>query len=177
MERRLLLSIIAGSIVLPGMARAVPLPPTPGCWLRLINAHTGETFEGAYRDDVGPIPAAMQKLSIVLRDFHVNETISYDVAVIDFLAAVMEATGQKEATILSAYRTRKTNEMLARTEFGVAENSQHVLGKAIDIRVEGVDLRHVRNAALDLSAGGVGYYPTSNFVHVDTGRVRQWSGS
>ena len=133
MDRRLLLSIIAGTIVLPGMARAVPAPPPPGRVLRLVNPHTGETFDGPYRDDVGPIPAAMENLSVFLRDFHVNETINYDVEVIDFLAAVMDATGETEATILSAYRTRETNEVLARTTFGVAENSQHIYGRALDV--------------------------------------------
>ena len=173
MDRRLLLSIIAGTTVLPGMARAVPLAPPPGRRLRLVNAHTGETFDDIYRDEVGPIPAAMENLSVFLRDFHVNETINYDVAVIDFLAAVMTATGQDEATILSAYRTRETNEMLARTTFGVAENSQHLYGRALDIHF-GAKLADAMQAARAMQRGGVGWYPHSGFMHIDSGPVRNW---
>jgi uncharacterized protein YcbK (DUF882 family) len=176
MDRRTLLSIIAGTIVLPGMAKAAPLPlplPLPGRRLRLINPHTGETFDDAYRDDVGPIPAAMENLSVFLRDFHVNETINYDVGVIDFLAAVMAATGQEEATVLSAYRTRETNEMLARTTFGVAENSQHIYGRALDVHFPG-KLAEAMAAARGMQRGGVGWYPHSGFMHIDTGPVRNW---
>jgi uncharacterized protein YcbK (DUF882 family) len=173
MDRRLLLSIIAGTIALPGMARAAPAPPAPGWVLRLVNPHTGEKFEDAYRDDVGPIPMAMQNLSVFLRDFHVNETINYDVEVIDFLAAVMTATGQTEATVLSAYRTRATNEMLARTTFGVAENSQHIYGKALDIHFGG-KLAEAMEAARGMKRGGVGWYPHSGFMHIDSGPVRNW---
>jgi uncharacterized protein YcbK (DUF882 family) len=173
MDRRLLLSIIAGTIVLPGMARAAPPPPPPGRVLRLVNPHTGETFDGPYRDDVGPIPAAMENLSVFLRDFHVNETINYDVEVIDFLAAVMDATGQTEATILSAYRTRETNEMLARTTFGVAENSLHIYGRALDVHFGG-KLAEAMTAARGMQRGGVGWYPHSGFMHIDSGPVRNW---
>src|SRR5580704_18299954 len=174
MDRRLLLSIIAGTIVLPGMARAVPAPPPPGRVLRLVNPHTGETFDGPYRDDVGPIPAAMENLSVFLRDFHVNETINYDVGVIDFLAAVMDATGETEATILSAYRTRETNEVLARTTFGVAENSQHIYGRALDIYLP-ARLDVAMETARTMQRGGVGWYPQSHFIHLDTGPMRNWN--
>jgi uncharacterized protein YcbK (DUF882 family) len=173
MDRRTLLSIIAGTVMLPGMARAVPAPPPPGRVLRLTNPHTGEKFDDAYRDDVGPIPMHMQNLSVFLRDYHVNETINYDVEVIDFLAAVMEATGQTEATVLSAYRTRATNEMLARTTFGVAENSQHIYGKALDIHF-GTKMAEAMGVARGMKRGGVGWYPHSGFMHIDSGPVRNW---
>src|SRR5579862_5671674 len=172
MNRRLLLSIIAGTVALPSLARAVP-SPAPGRRLRLVNPHTGETFDGAYRDDVGPIPMEMENLAVFLRDFHVNEAIEYDVGVIDFLAAVMAATGQSEATILSAYRTRETNEMLARTSFGVAENSQHIYGRALDVHF-GSKLSEAMQAARGMQRGGVGWYPHSGFLHIDTGPVRNW---
>jgi uncharacterized protein YcbK (DUF882 family) len=173
MNRRLLLSIIAGSVVLPGMTRAAPAAPTPGKRIRMVNPHTGEVFDDIYRDDVGPIPKAMENLAVFLRDFHVNECIDYDVGVIDFLAAVMEATGQSEATILSAYRTRETNEMLARTSFGVAENSQHLYGKALDVHFGG-KLAEAMTTARGMQRGGVGWYPHSGFIHIDTGPVRNW---
>jgi uncharacterized protein YcbK (DUF882 family) len=173
MNRRLLLSIIAGAVVLPGMARAVPaLPPGPAR-LKLSNPHTSETFDGPYRDDNGPIPSALADLAVFLRDFHSGEIIAMDVGVLDFLAAVMSATGQTEAQILSAYRTRATNEMLARTTFGVAENSQHIYGRALDVHFA-TKLADAMTAARGMKWGGVGWYPNSSFIHIDTGPVRNW---
>ena len=133
MNRRRLLSIIAGTVVLPGVARALPGPAPGPRRLHLANPHTGESFDGLYRDESGVIPSAMADLAVFLRDFHSGEIIAMDVGVLDFLAAVMDAVGQSEAQILSAYRTRATNEMLARTMFGVAENSQHLYGRALDV--------------------------------------------
>lgn len=173
MDRRTLLSIIAGTALLPGVARAVPAPP-PGPWrLKLTNPHTGETFDGAYRDDDGPIATAMSDLSVFLRDFHSGATIAYDVAVLDFLHAVLGAVGASEVQILSAYRTRETNEMLARTTFGVAENSQHIYGRALDIHL-GAKLAEAMQAARAMKRGGVGWYPNSHFIHIDSGPVRNW---
>ena len=173
MDRRLFLSIVAGTIVLPGMARALPLPLSTRRSLRLVNPHTGETFDGPYRDASGVIPSAVADLSVFLRDFHSGEIIAMDMGVVDFLAAVMEAIGQGEATILSAYRTRETNEMLARTTFGVAENSQHIFGRALDVHF-GDKLAEAMAAARAMQHGGVGWYPHSGFLHIDTGPVRNW---
>src|SRR2546423_11505831 len=119
MDRRLFLSVIAGTAALPNMLRALPLPPPQPHRLNLANPHTDETFSGIYRDDNGPIPRVMEELSVFLRDFHSGERIEFDVGVIDFLSQVMQAAGQRQATILSAYRSPQTNAMLARTHFGV----------------------------------------------------------
>jgi uncharacterized protein YcbK (DUF882 family) len=173
MNRRQLLSVIAGTVALPGMARAMIEPPLEPRRLRLTNPHTGEAFDGAYRDENGPIPLAMDLLSVFLRDFHSGEKITIDVGVLDFLAAVMEATGIAEAAIFSAYRTRATNEMLARTMFGVAENSQHIYGRALDVHF-GSKLVEAMQAARKMQRGGVGWYPHSGFMHIDTGPVRNW---
>ncbi len=172
MDRRLLLAVIAGSAAWPGLARAVPAPAAPAR-LHLVNAHTGETFEGSYRDTDGPIPTVMEELSVFLRDFHADARIPVDVRVLDFLAAVMQAAGQASATILSAYRTPQTNAMLARTRFGVAENSQHMYGRALDIHF-GAGLEAAMRAARAMKAGGVGWYPHSGFMHIDSGPVRNW---
>ena len=172
-NRRLLLSIIAGSVVLPGMARAQPAAPPGPARLKLTNAHTGEKFDGPYRDEKGPIPSAMADLAVFLRDFHANEIIAMDIGVLDFLAAVMAAGGQSEAQILSAYRSRATNEMLARTTFGVAENSQHIYGRALDVHF-GSRLAETMQAARAMQRGGVGWYPYSAFIHIDSGPVRNW---
>jgi uncharacterized protein YcbK (DUF882 family) len=172
-DRRLLLSVIAGSVMLPGMARALPTAPPGPARLKLTNPHTGEAFDGPYRDDKGPIPSAMADLAVFLRDFHSGEIIAMDVGVLDFLATVMSATGQTEAQILSAYRTRQTNEMLARTTFGVAENSQHIYGRALDVHF-GSKLPEAMQAARAMQRGGVGWYPYSGFIHIDSGPVRNW---
>ncbi len=173
MDRRLLLSLIAGTVVLPQFGRAVPLPPPQPHRLNLANPHTGETFSGIYRDDNGPIPRVMEELSVFLRDFHSGEQIGIDVGVLDFLSSVMQAVGQKTATILSAYRTPQTNAMLSKTHFGVAENSQHLYGRALDVHF-GDKLADAMKAARSMQRGGVGWYPQSSFMHIDTGPVRNW---
>jgi uncharacterized protein YcbK (DUF882 family) len=171
MNRRLLLSLIAGAMAVPGTVRAVPAPVRRR--LRLVNLHTGEKFSGVYRDDRGPLATAMADLSAFLRDSRSAATIEVDVGVIDFLAAVMDAVDAPTATILSAYRTPETNAMLARTTFGVAENSQHLYGRALDVRLE-TRLTEAMLAARAMHRGGVGWYPHSGFLHIDTGPVRNW---
>jgi uncharacterized protein YcbK (DUF882 family) len=174
MDRRLFLSTIAAAAVWPSITRAVPRPPGALRRLRLANPHTGETFEGAYRDDNGPISRVIDELCIFLRDHHSGEKTQIDVGVIDFLADVLDAVGETRATILSAYRTAETNAMLARTTFGVAEHSQHILGRALDIRLE-ARLSDAMTAARGMQRGGVGWYPHSGFIHIDSGPVRNWT--
>ncbi len=173
MNRRLMLSLIAGVVALPGMAHALPAVPSARRHLRLVNPHTGEKFDGSYRDDSGPLSDAMADLNVFLRDFRSKATIEIDVGVIDFLAAVMDAVNAQSATILSAYRTPETNAMLARTTFGVADNSQHLYGRALDVHLE-TRLEEAMKAARGMERGGVGWYPHSGFFHIDTGPVRNW---
>lgn len=172
LRRRAFLSAIGTVFACPRLALAVPAP-LPRFRLKLLNLHTGERFDGPYRDNRGPIPSAMADLAVFLRDFHSGAVIAYDVAVLDFLAAVMSVAGQSEAQILSAYRTRATNEKLARTSFGVAENSQHIYGRALDVRF-GTKLLDAMQAARAMRRGGVGWYPRSGFMHLDSGPVRNW---
>jgi uncharacterized protein YcbK (DUF882 family) len=173
MDRRLFLSLAAGGAVWPAAARALPRPPQLRR-LDLVNPHTGETFRGPYRDGNGPIAGAMAELNLFLRDFHSGKETVMDIAVVDFLADVLAAVGAAKATILSAYRTRETNEMLARTIFGVAENSQHIEARALDITLDG-NLAEAMQAARAMRRGGVGWYPHSHFIHIDTGPVRNWT--
>jgi uncharacterized protein YcbK (DUF882 family) len=173
MNRRVFLSLLSAALTVPATARAEPAPPKLRR-LKLTNAHTGETFNGPYRDDAGPIAGAMEDLSAFLRDHYSGETIDYDVGVLDFLAGVMEAVGATEATVLSAYRTRATNAMLARTMFGVADNSQHIYGRALDIYLP-ARLDVAMETARAMERGGVGWYPDSHFIHLDTGPVRNWN--
>lgn len=156
------------------MARAIPRPPNALRRLRLVNAHTGETFEGAYRNDNGPIERVVDELCVFLRDHHSGEKTQIDVGVIDFLADVLDAVGETRATILSAYRTAETNAMLAQTTFGVAEHSQHIVGRALDLHL-GSKLTEAMTSARTMQRGGVGWYPHSGFIHIDTGPVRNWT--
>jgi uncharacterized protein YcbK (DUF882 family) len=173
MDRRVFLSLLSAVLASPRVVRAAPALPKRR-HLKLLNAHTGETFNGSYRDDGGPIASAMEDLSVFLRDHYSGETIDYDVGVIDFLACVMEAVGASEATVLSAYRTRSTNAMLARTTFGVADNSQHIYGRALDIYLP-ARLDVAMETARAMERGGVGWYPDSHFIHLDTGPLRNWT--
>jgi uncharacterized protein YcbK (DUF882 family) len=159
---------------LSSAAQAVPRPPMALRRLRLVNSHTGETFDGAYRNDQGPIPRVIDELCIFLRDHHSGEKTQIDVGVIDFLADLLDAVGETKATILSAYRTAETNAMLARTTFGVAEHSQHIVGRALDLRLE-AKLAEAMTRARTMQRGGVGWYPHSGFIHIDTGPVRNWT--
>src|SRR5258708_29192605 len=170
--RRRELRLAAGLCVVGGIAAGAAPLATPRR-LKLKNVNTGETFEGAYRDGAGPIPAALEDLTQLLRDHHVDKTGPLDIAALDFLADVMAATGQSSALILSAYRTPETNARLARTRFGVAEQSQHMYGRALDVSFDR-RLADARNAARLMRRGGVGWYPTSHFIHIDTGPMRNW---
>jgi Bacterial protein of unknown function (DUF882) len=116
----------------------------------------------------------MEDLSHLLRDHYSGTQIAIDVGVVDFLAAVMDGVGAGRATVLSAYRTVATNRMLANTTFGVADNSQHLYGRALDIRLES-RLHDAMEAARAMQLGGVGWYPRSGFLHLDTGPVRNWT--
>lgn len=144
----------------------------------LHNLHTGEAFDEVYYANGRYVPDALAEATRVMRDWRTGDEHFIDPTLFDALHAI----GGKLETrapfqIISGYRSPRTNAMLHERSSGVAQNSQHMLGKAIDVRVQGVELSNLRGAALSVGAGGVGFYPVSNFVHVDTGRVRQWRGS
>jgi uncharacterized protein YcbK (DUF882 family) len=174
MDRRQFLSFIAGAATLPSVAYALPSAPPRPHRLNLANAHTKETFSGIYRDNNGPIPQVMDELSVFLRDFHTGDKIGIDTDLLDFLSGVMQSVGQSQATILSAYRTPETNAMLARQGFKPAENSLHLYGRALDVHF-GDKLADAMKAARGMERGGVGWYPHSSFMHIDTGPVRNWN--
>jgi uncharacterized protein YcbK (DUF882 family) len=147
--------------------------------LRLSNMHTGENLDIVYRIGNVYIPEALEKLNYFLRDHNTQDIVSYEPKEFDVLHAMMSRLGRSNGLIdvLCGYRTPETNEALrnASAHTGVAEHSQHIEGHAIDLRVPGVSTTRLRNAALSLRAGGVGYYPVSQFVHVDVGPVREWA--
>jgi uncharacterized protein YcbK (DUF882 family) len=114
-------------------------------------------------------------LSYVMRDFRTNEVFPMDPRVVDILSVVHRKIGASEPfEALSGYRSPKTNSMLRHTGTGVASNSFHMYGQAVDIRLPSYNTNNIHKVAMSLKAGGVGYYPRSNFVHVDTGKVRAW---
>jgi len=170
LRRRDLLLATGLCILLGKNALALPIG---GRRLMLKNAHTGETFNGPYRDATGPLPTAVSDLPVFLRDFHVDKSGPVDIGMLDFLADVMAATNLRGATVLSAYRTRETNDRLKATNFGVAEQSMHLFGRAIDVTFD-THLGGAQQAALAMKRGGVGWYPRSYFIHLDSGPTRNW---
>jgi uncharacterized protein YcbK (DUF882 family) len=147
--------------------------------LRMHHLHTGEDIDVVYRIGDTYIPGALDRLNHFLRDHRTQEQSSYDPKEFDVLHALMASLGRPNGIIdiVCGYRTPWSNNFLRTrsADTGVAEHSQHMLAKAIDIRVPGVSTVMLRNAALALHAGGVGFYPVSQFVHVDVGPVRTWS--
>lgn len=141
------------------------------------NSHTGETFSGVYRVGDKYLPDAFDRINVVLRDFRSNEMFPIDPRVIDIIYAVHQQTQHNDPyEILSGYRCPKTNSMLREgtSKTGVAKNSLHMTGQAIDLRLPGFATTRIRDLARSLKAGGVGYYSRSNFVHMDSGDVRTW---
>jgi uncharacterized protein YcbK (DUF882 family) len=147
-------------------------------WVHLRNIHTDEKLEAVYWENGEYVPDAVQALNKVLRDYRNDETHPMDTGLYDILDQIRAKTESKSPfQVISGYRSPATNRMLAERSGEVAKRSLHMDGKAMDIKLEDVDLAHVRAAALELGRGGVGYYPVSNFVHVDVGPVRKWSGT
>ena len=141
------------------------------------NLHTGDSLKAVYFENGRYLPDAMSELMKAMRDWRSGEEHLMDPRLFDVMHALRGRLGTNQPfQIISGYRSKATNEMMHEHSSGVAKNSQHTEGKASDIRLEGVSLLHIRSAALDLGAGGVGFYPISNFVHVDVGPKRQWIG-
>ena len=152
--------------------------------LKLHHLHTGEDIDVVYRVGDTYLPDALARLNHFLRDHRTEDVSHYDPKEFDTLHALLAKLGKPNGTIdvVCGYRTPWSNNFLrtrggtaSPTVTGVAQHSQHMLAKAIDIRIPGVATKALRDAALSLKAGGVGYYPVSQFVHVDVGPVRQWS--
>ncbi|MET0248667.1 MAG: DUF882 domain-containing protein [Sphingobium sp.] len=145
--------------------------------LLLRNAHNGERVDVCYFSGGRLRSAGLAELNHFLRDWRTGEVARMDPALFDTLTQIHVATGadrRANFTLISGYRSPKTNGRLHRNSDGVASKSQHMRGKAVDIALKNVRLANVHKAALSLRAGGVGYYPQDGFVHVDTGPVRRW---
>lgn len=178
-RRRLIklgLGATAGMLVMPpAFANLAKLPERK---LSLYNLHTGEQLKTTYWAEGHYQSSELHAISHILRDHRTNEMIDMDNDLIDLMTILhRQMQGKQPYHIISGYRSPKTNDMLRKTgSGGVAKKSFHTLGQAVDIRLPGRQLADLHEAALKLHAGGVGYYPTSDFVHIDTGPVRQWRG-
>jgi uncharacterized protein YcbK (DUF882 family) len=144
--------------------------------LLLYNTHTDQRIHIVYRRGDQYVPDALAKLDNFLRDHRTGDVRHFDPRLYDILSDLTASVGHPdgEIDIVCGYRTPSTNESLRAHTTGVAKNSLHIQAEAIDLRMPGIDTLKLRKAALALGRGGVGYYPHSDFIHVDVGRVRQW---
>ncbi|MCX7255478.1 MAG: DUF882 domain-containing protein [Polaromonas sp.] len=144
--------------------------------LAMFNTHTREKIDLVYATGQRYLPQALGGFNHFLRDHYTGEVGLMDPEVFDLLHRVQQALGTKGSfEVISGYRCEATNRHLRQTRGGgVADKSLHTEGRAIDVRLPGVPLAELRKAALSLRAGGVGFYPREQFVHIDTGRVRSW---
>jgi len=161
-------------------ALSFALPFTPAAWaaapraISLYHTHTSEKLDLVYYEGGQYVPDALESLNQMLRDFRTGEVCQFDPALFDQLHALNLACGEGTYEVVSAFRSERTNKMLRQQSARVAKDSLHVRGRAVDVRLSGRDTRRLRDAALALKQGGVGYYARSNFVHLDTGAVRSW---
>lgn len=149
--------------------------PVMGREIQLFNAHTGEKFKGEYWYAGKYLPDAFGAIKSVMKDHRTGEKFPIDPRLMDILYVLHNKIGSRNSfEVLSGYRSPKSNAMLRHNTEGVAKQSLHMTGQAIDIRLPGTKLTSVRASALALKSGGVGYYPRTGFVHIDTGRFRSW---
>ncbi|HSR58575.1 MAG TPA: YcbK family protein [Candidatus Binataceae bacterium] len=166
----------AASAMVPGAAMAAlkVISRKPRA-LSFYNLHTGESLKTVYYENGKYLPEALAQVNYILRDFRQNEIKPIDPKLLDLLAGIHNRLDiDAPFDVISGYRSPKTNAMLHAHSEGVAAHSLHIDGKAIDIRVPGRDLSTLHRVAISMFGGGVGYYPRSDFVHVDTGRIRYW---
>jgi len=172
-------SLITVLLLAPlGHSKESAVPSAREYRLRFYHTHTGERLDVVYRRGDQYIPEALDQLDHFLRDHRTGDMRHYDPRVFDLLhdltASLHDSDG--EIDVICGYRTPWSNEFLRtrRAHTGVARHSLHMQAEAIDIRLPGIPTSELRDAALRLHRGGVGYYSSSDFVHVDVGRVRQW---
>lgn len=163
-----------GMAMLSGQAFATLSTPRPRILL-LNNLNTGEQLKAEFFDGKNYIQEELVRLNHLFRDYRANKVKSIDPRLFDQIFRLQAMIGtRKPIQLISGYRSPRTNNELRERGSGVAKHSYHTLGQAMDFHIEGVQLANIRKAALKMRAGGVGYYPRSNFVHIDTGPVRNW---
>jgi uncharacterized protein YcbK (DUF882 family) len=158
---------------MPPLARAEEV--TGGREMAFTNAHTGESFSGEYWYNGRYLPDAFGEIKAIMRDYRTNEKYPIDPRLIDVLFVLQRRMNNfTPFELFSGYRSPTTNAWLRRHSSGVARGSLHMQGQAADINQPGTSLSYLKKSAIGLKAGGVGFYPSSDFVHVDTGSVRTW---
>lgn len=173
-RRQLLLGASAGLVVLAARP-ALAFVPKATRRINLVNTHTGEKLNIAYWADGRYISGAMEEINKVLRDHRTGEVHEIDPRLIDQIALIhRNVDSSKPYEVISGYRSPASNSSLRQKSKGVAKGSLHMQGRAIDVRLRDRELTDLRDAALALGSGGVGFYRGSNFVHIDTGAPRSW---
>jgi uncharacterized protein YcbK (DUF882 family) len=172
----ILLILLTPLVAAPTAQNGPSAPPSDDYRLRLFHTHTGESLDVVYRNSSAYIPAALAKLDYFLRDHRTGDVRHYDPRLFDLLYELVEAAGRPQARfdVVCGYRTPWSNTYLRTHGHGVARHSLHMQAMAIDIRLPGTSTAKLRDLALALREGGVGYYAASDFIHVDVGRVRRW---
>ena len=162
------------SLALPRLGLGMGMGADSPRKLSFYHLHTDEQLEVTYFERGGYVNDALVQINQLLRDFRTGEVAAIDPRLLDLLHATARVCERDRFEIISGYRSPVTNATLAEKSGGVARNSLHMEGRAIDVRMSGLDTWHLRNAGVALELVGVGYYPESNFVHLDTGRFRTW---
>jgi len=176
-RRRFITLAAVGSLgLLPHVASATPHSAEASKTLTLYNRHTGEQIHTAFWANNALVPEGVATISHLLRDHRTNQVMAIDPALLHLIHQLGQKSGtRKPVDVISGYRSPKTNAALRSRSGGVARKSFHMRGMAVDIALPGVDLAKLLKLAKNLRGGGVGYYPRSGFIHVDTGPVRYWS--
>jgi uncharacterized protein YcbK (DUF882 family) len=145
--------------------------------LSFFNSHTEESLKTIYCEHGRYLPVSLDGVNYILRDHRTGEVKPIDPRILDLLFRIrMKIKTQDSFHIISGYRSPKTNALLRKNGRGVAKRSFHMLGKAVDVRLPNVSVSFLRDIAAELGGGGVGYYPRSNFIHLDLGPIRYWNG-
>ena len=163
--------VATASLAVPKMAWSA----LPTKRLSLFNIHTSEKLSLAYVEDGNYVPSALAELNNFMRDYRTGDVHPIDIKLLNQLHLLQHLTESSGTyNVISGYRSTHTNQALRANSAGVAKHSLHMKGCAVDIFMPGKDLNSLHQAALAMQVGGVGYYPGSNFIHLDTGQIRHW---
>ena len=178
LSRRSFLASVAGvamCMAAPGVMASVAPAAVRDRKLSFYNTHTGEKLSTTFWSDGNYLDDGIEEISWLLRDHRADQANTMDPKLLDLLYRLQEKVEHRgEFHVISGYRSPATNEMLSKRSSGVAKRSYHMLGQAIDVRLPGFDTPQLKKAAIALKGGGVGYYSSSDFIHLDVGRVRSW---
>jgi uncharacterized protein YcbK (DUF882 family) len=178
LSRRSFLASVAGaamSMAAPTVIASVAPATARDRELSFYNTHTGENLSTTFWSDGNYLDEGIEEISWLLRDHRADKASTMDPKLLDLLYQLQQKVEQRgEFHVISGYRSPATNDMLSKLSSGVAKRSYHMLGQAIDVRLPGFDTQQLKQAAIALKGGGVGYYSSSDFVHLDVGKVRYW---